>query len=199
MPILGETFKDNNSHTLIWHACIKCGHPRWVRLVNGQPQNRFCIKCSGGFNRTSADGHKYHHPYTWVICPSCHEGRLVDSFSTRKANFTGRCKKCHDSEMGLQNHPQWKGGMHTNQAGYVIVKNPEHPRSDPNGYVKRARLVLEQKLGRQLLMSEDIHHINGIKNDDRPENLIALSKGEHMSLHMRIKRRESTRQVEVAE
>jgi len=50
------------------------------------------------------------------------------------------------------------------------------------GYVKRARLVLEQKLGRYLLDGHETHHINGIKDDDRPENLLELSTSAHRAL-----------------
>lgn len=46
-------------------------------------------------------------------------------------------------------------------------------------YVKRARLILEEQLGRYLLPGMDVHHRNEIKDDDRPENLEELSRGEH--------------------
>ena len=82
------------------------------------------------------------------------------------------------------NKKNWKGGE-VRQGGYILVYSPNHPNanSQGKGYVRRSRLVMEKKIGRYLDKKEIIHHINGIKNDDRPENLIILTNSEHLSLH----------------
>jgi len=64
--------------------------------------------------------------------------------------------------------------------GIIKLRDSEHC----GGYVKRSRLVMEKKLGRFLKPEEVVHHINGIKDDDRPENLrLFPSKSKHMSFH----------------
>ena len=67
----------------------------------------------------------------------------------------------------------------------VLVYQPEHPCADRCGYIFRARLVGEGLIGRPLLSTEDAHHVNRIKDDDRPENIQVLTHSEHMRLHGR--------------
>ena len=83
--------------------------------------------------------------------------------------------------------PRWKGGKQRVN-GYVFVWKPDHPYSNNRGYVPRARLVMEQHIGRYLGPSEIVHHKNGIRDDDRIENFSLLrNRSEHMALPWKIK------------
>jgi len=82
-----------------------------------------------------------------------------------------------------EHHPRWKGG-HRYYRGYVMVYSPDHPHKNKNNCVPEHRLVMEQIIGRLLDPREVVHHINGIKDDNRPENLeLFASNREHMKGH----------------
>lgn len=63
--------------------------------------------------------------------------------------------------------------------GYKLIKDKSHHRANGRGYVFEHIIVLEEKLGRCLLPDEVGHHLNGIKFDNRPENLIPMPKRKH--------------------
>lgn len=76
----------------------------------------------------------------------------------------------------------WRGGRTRNGQGYVLIYAPEHPRRNESGYVYEHILVWEKVHGNPLPKKMAVHHLNGIKDDNRPENLKALTRGEHASL-----------------
>ncbi len=84
----------------------------------------------------------------------------------------------------------WKGGIRCSY-GYKEIYQPQHPFNS-RGYVREHRLVMEKHLGRYLNPKEVAHHINGIKDDNRIENLKLLnSNSEHIKIHNKTKVRDS--------
>ena len=82
----------------------------------------------------------------------------------------------------------WKGGRTHDEHGYVYVKADGHPRSRKcGGYVFEHILVAESVLGRHIERGEVVHHINGNKSDNRPENLSVMSVGDHIRYHANLR------------
>lgn len=54
--------------------------------------------------------------------------------------------------------------------GYILAYAPSHPKAK-SGYVYEHRLVMEQMLGRYLVEHENVHHIDGSRGNNLPENL----------------------------
>lgn len=87
--------------------------------------------------------------------------------STRKSGF----------QSGEQN-PNWKGGRFVTTKGYI--------RLSINGRkILEHRYVMEQHLGRPLKTTENVHHLNGDKTDNRIENLKLIDHAEHAAISMK--------------
>lgn len=92
--------------------------------------------------------------------------------------------KYPDGQFG-KNSFHWKGGRRKASAGYIYIYSPDHPYANKQGAVMEHRLSMEEKIGRYLEPGEVVHHINGIKDDNRPENLELKTNGTHISEHFK--------------
>ncbi len=90
------------------------------------------------------------------------------------------------SRKGIR-HSQWKGGRKNHSGGYSSVKiHPDdffYPMANKTEYVLEHRLVMAKSLGRCLQPWEEVHHKNGVRNDNRLENLELTTKGQHTKSH----------------
>lgn len=109
----------------------------------------------------------------WKCRCDCGREALIEGSKLRN----GHTKSCGclsiDSAKSRngENHPSWKGGRFETKYGYVLLLKKDHPNSRKNGRIFEHVFVMSEKLGRPLKDGETVHHKNGIKNDNRIENL----------------------------
>jgi hypothetical protein len=100
-------------------------------------------------------------------------------------------------------HPMWKGGRIKTAQGYIAVYAPSHHRAKSTGkpqrgYVLEHILIAEQKYGRSISYPQDIvHHLNGVKTDNRPENLAVVTRNNHSTQTLRSLMAERIRELEL--
>ena len=138
----------------------RCGKTRWTkrsRILEAQRNGTYtglCYECA-----VVENGRKYGRP------------NLPES----------RPRDWADAIRG-ENNPQWKGGW-TTKSGYIHIYKPDHPYANSDGYVAEHRLIMEEHLGCHLTPDEVVHHTNGLRWDNRIENLEVLDKHQHHHAH----------------
>lgn len=137
-------------------SCPLCGRPFG--------QRRRCYYCAG-------------RPKTGTTKPCEQCG--VEMYVQRNQLDAGEGRFCsyECKHSASRNVERVSGTSYANAAGYVLVK------VGIRQYKLEHRLVMERALGRELTSDEQVHHINGIKSDNRIENLQLLTNAEHQRLH----------------
>lgn len=137
-------------------------HPNWK---GGFPN---CIDCG-----------KKLSIYTAKKCGSCvQKGKHHSPKTEFKKEQVPWNKSKHPEYMQGRNHPMFKGRKYDG-CGYILIYKPNHPFAR-RGSISEHRFTVEQQIGRYLLSKEECHHLNEIKDDNRPENLMAFaSKSAH--------------------
>lgn len=133
--------------------------------------NRFgllSVESIGDIKKVKSGTRKY-----WVCKCDCGNSCQVVS----NALVRGKTKSCGCLRVTVgkarlrEKHPNWKGGRHQNEDGYWLSLVDVNIKGGKLKYVLDHHLVMMEHLGRPLMKNETVHHKNGIKTDNRLENL----------------------------
>jgi hypothetical protein len=132
-------------------ACSKCKRFKTLDQYYPSPQGSMgrrsdCIECVLARTRRAQQGRDQGKSKLPCAC-----GRL-------KTRYALQCHACVQDE--ATRNPTWR----TDKDGYVVSTKGRQT-------IRQHRLVMEAHLGRPLLPHESVHHKNGVKSDNRLENL----------------------------
>lgn len=96
---------------------------------------------------------------------------------TNLCRYTGAMAAAMDVEavLGSPSRRPTVEGRTIDGQGYAHIYMPFHPRA-VNGRVREHVVVMERKIGRLLFAGENVHHRNGVRDDNHPENLELWAK-----------------------
>ena len=128
--------------------------------------------------------------FEWNPCRVCGKPRWVLVLKGKVESDI--CKHCSDVEKAKklggigEKSPCWKGGFYY-RYGYKFIWLPKTDKyftmTMLAPYVAEHRLVMARFLGRLLMKKEMVHHKNGIRDDNRIENLELTIRGKHAKEH----------------
>lgn len=108
----------------------------------------------------------------WLCLCECGKTTVAVSGNLQR----GKHKSCGCWRAGPTNY---KHKDRTYSNGYALILQPNHPRANKHtGRVREHIVIMEEILDRSLMSHEEVHHKNGIRDDNRPENLELWTKSQ---------------------
>jgi len=125
-----------------------------------------------------------------TICKYC--GKSIDKYPCQIKKYNFCCREHFRLYLKVgQNNTNWKGGRRIDNFGYIkLWINADNPffsmASKYHNEILEHRLVMAKHLGRCLESWEQVHHKNGIKTDNRIENLELIDNIQHSHFHRQV-------------
>lgn len=174
--------KHRPARTVMHFECEHCGKPV-ERFKGHETEHVFCSRdCywrSDFHKRTVAASNAARNEGAKVTEPCAHCGKPVTRYASSRGKSLYCNSGCHNAARRNAQKRQRTSG------GYIrVFVGVEYPGATKTGHVFEHRKVMQDILGRPLLAEENVHHINGVRDDNRPENLELWShsqpKGQHV-------------------
>lgn len=169
------------------YNCIVCGikvsKQRSPAGMKTEP--KFCSqKCSGAYRHSLKKGPTQNFK---GICEQCGKEFTTYKNPARKEPRFCSVKCIGESQKGNKN-PAYNCGRYFDSNGYVVLFMPEHPFCGTKKTVLEHRFIMECKIGRYLENEECVHHIDGNKANNNPNNLMLFkNNSEHIKYHNNLK------------
>lgn len=198
---------------VVWAACPSCGTERWKRRST---EGTLCVPCAARSRATRRDdltyfgqgqpkkgdvaqchvlGYSGYYRLYYVPCVKC--GKL--HWVRRNAKKT-HCCRCAPKNTEPRRDRNANARYISRPDGYVYVfvekDDPMRVMARRDGWILEHRLVVARKVGRPLKSSEHVHHVNGVRDDNRDNNLQLLTAQTHHSHLVRLDLQERVRQLE---
>ena len=158
-------------------ACAKCGKPffRPIKISKAQWDKRtFCSKACASTKRVIEDDNVVVSMYESGM--SCHE--IAPFFLTSSTNISRILHKCGAD---VEKYRIKKGGISVTEYGYLRFN---HTKANGSNAGRRLHdIIAEMKIGRPLSKDEIVHHLDGDKLNNHPNNLVVMTRGQHTTLH----------------
>lgn len=160
-------------HTMVVKRCVSCDGLFEVPAKFAKRYSTCSRTCSTTRRSDLGWG------YTWVRCEVCDTERQVRIAKVERGLFKYCSDECRIIGLNrFQNRKRGSEKRYPQETDYVRVIDWS---TGKRRFIMEHRLVMEGMIGRRLRPEERVHHINGNRTDNRPENLrLYASQSEHM-------------------